>query len=303
MRNRIGILFIFLAFLTAFLNLGRGLVTRGEPIKEGKEKPHLTIALIPEEDIFEQRKRYNSLANYIGKKLSVDVKLKFLESYGDICKEIVKGRVDAAFFGSFTYAQAHAQTGVEPIARPVWPDGSSTYSGYIFVRKDSGIKGPKDMREKRLVLVHKATTAGYIFPLDYFAQQGISDINSYFKKVVFVGRHDYACWSVYIKEADVGAAKNHIFNDLAKSFPKFKQSMLILAESSEVPSNGLAVRRDIESALKLRLKEVLLNLNKSDEGRTVLSEFGAIRFIQTSNEDYRPLYEMLQRLNINLEEE
>ena len=48
--------------------------------------------------------------------------------------------MDGSFFGSFTGAMAIEKLGVEPIARPVNLDGTSTYKGYIFVRKDSGIK-------------------------------------------------------------------------------------------------------------------------------------------------------------------
>ncbi len=56
--------------------------------------------------------------------------------------------MDGAFLGSFTYALAHAKLGLEVIARPELVDGTSTYHGLIFVRKDSGIKTIKDMKGK-----------------------------------------------------------------------------------------------------------------------------------------------------------
>jgi phosphonate transport system substrate-binding protein len=60
-----------------------------------------------------------------------------------------------------------------PLARPVNNDGTSTYFGYIFVRKDSNIKETADMKGKTLALVERATTAGYVFPLAWFKLQGV----------------------------------------------------------------------------------------------------------------------------------
>jgi phosphonate transport system substrate-binding protein len=83
------------------------------------------------------------------------------------------GGMDGAFFGSFTYALAHAKLGVEVLARPVGFDNTSTDHGLIFVRKDSGIRNVRHMKGKRFAYVDKATTAGYIFPHEYFREYGI----------------------------------------------------------------------------------------------------------------------------------
>ena len=122
----------------------------------------LVIALVPEKNIFEQKKRYHYITDYLSSKLNIVVRAEILPDYGAICKAFLEGKADVGFFGSFSYGLVHAATSVEPVARPVWLNGSSTYSGYLFVRKDSGIKTVEDMENKRLALVHKATTAGYM---------------------------------------------------------------------------------------------------------------------------------------------
>ena len=78
--------------------------------------------------------------------------------------------------------------------------------------------------------------------------------------------------------------------------------MTVLAESPQVPSNGLAVRKDINPAVRLRLKSLLLTLHESTEGQEVLKNFGALKFIETTDQDYKALYNMVQQLGISLQE-
>jgi ABC-type phosphate/phosphonate transport system substrate-binding protein len=76
--------------------------------------------------------------------------------------------------------------------------------------------------------------------------------------------------------------------------------MVVLAESPEVPTNGLAVRKDLNPALKLRLKILLLSLHESTAGQEVLNNFGALKFVETTDNDYGALYKMVKELGIDL---
>lgn len=260
----------------------------------------LRIAIVPEKNIFEQRKRYAHITNYLSRKLSLNIHVEFLSDYSEILESFENNKIDAGFIGSFSYILTHIKTDILPIARPVWLDNNSTYSGYIFVHKNSGIKSKEDMKGKKLVLVHKATTAGYLFQMSYFKKQGVANVNDFFSKVLFAGSHDTAAWAVYIGEADVGGCKNHVFNELGNKYPDFKDKLTILAESSHVPSNGLVVKKNIPLKLRESLKNTLINLHKTEEGRQVLKHFGAKKFIETRDEDYKPLYQMIEELHIDL---
>ena len=112
----------------------------------------LRLLLVPEKNTFEQRRRYKYITDYLSQKMEMNVIVEIMANYGEISVAFQEGRADAGFFGSFSYVLTHAKTGVEPIARPEWLDGSSSYRGYIFVRKDSGIRTVEDMKDKSLVL-------------------------------------------------------------------------------------------------------------------------------------------------------
>ncbi len=260
----------------------------------------LTIGLIPEQNVFKQVARYQPLGDYIGKKTGIKVKFTILSRYGNIIKRFVSDKMDGAFFGSFTGAMAIQKLGVEPLARPVNLDGSSTYWGYIFARKDSGIKTAADMKGKRIAFVEKATTAGYIYPMAFFKEHGIKDINTYFKEYYFAGSHDAAIYAVLDRKFDVGCAKHSMFDRVARSNPRVIKELAILAKSPQVPSNGLAVRKDLSPALKKQLKEILLSMDKDPEGIETLKHFEAIRFIPTTKEDYNPVFDIARKAGIDL---
>jgi phosphonate transport system substrate-binding protein len=292
---------IFMAVLLISMTAG-GACEKTKPSHEAKKtlgQQELLIGLIPEQNVFLQRGRYMELRNYLSDRLGITVNFISLSRYGNIIERFNAEKMDGAFFGSFTYALAHSQIGVEPIARPVNPDGTSTYHGYIFVRRDSGIRQARDMKGKRFVFVERATTAGYLFPLAWFRENGVADPRALLGDIFFAGSHDAAIQAVVNREADIGAAKNTIFDQMAAD-PRLQRELIILATSRAVPQNCLAVRKDLDPELKNALRKVLIEMDKDKEGIEALRRFGARGFIETSDRDYAYLYKLSSEVGIDL---
>lgn len=270
------------------------------PVRKAYGQQELLIGLIPEQNIFRQRERYNVLRKYLSDKLGITVNFTSLSRYGNIIDRFTAEKMDGAFFGSFTYGLAHWQLGVEPLARPVNLDGTSTYHGYLFARKDSGIRRSEDMKGRRFAFVEHATTAGYLFPLAFFKASGVPEPQNYLGQSFFAGSHDAAILAVLNREADVGAAKNTIYDQLAGENPRIEQELIILATSGVVPQNCLAVRKDLDPGLKRELKQVLVEMEKDPEGAEVLRKFGARGFVETTDRDYAYLYTLAAQVGIDL---
>ncbi len=260
----------------------------------------LLIGLIPERNLFDQLNRYEPLADYIAGKIGRKIKLMVLPRYGNIIDNFVSSGMDAAFFGSFTYTLAHAKLGVEVIARPESLDGTSTYYGLIFARKDSGIRSGKDIKGKTFVFVDKATTAGYLLPLAFFKTNGIDDYETYLKETYFVGTHEDSIYDVINRRADIGAAKNTIFKKIQDDDSRLMDELVILGRSVNVPENGLAVRKDLEDSFKNKLRETLLSMHNDPNGMFVLKDFGARRFIKTVDDDYSGVYEFIKKIDLDI---
>lgn len=260
----------------------------------------LRIGLIPEQHVFAQKSRYQPLFDYLGAALGVSFDIQILSRYGNLIGNFNELELDAAFFGSFTGAMAIKQLGMVPLARPHYTSGLSSYYGVIFVRKQSGIRQAADMRGKKMVFVDRATTAGYLLPLDYFQQNGIKDYTHWFSDYYFAGTHEDAILEVLKGHADVGAAKSTIFYRMALANPQILEDLQILASSPHVPANTFGVRGDLPQELVVQLREQLLGMHLTPAGRTVLEGMGVQRFLQTSCEDFVPVFDYARHIGLDL---
>lgn len=262
----------------------------GLPGQEGKvfgQEEEILLGIEPEHNIFDQVERYRFLAKYLSEQLGVKVNLTIMSRYGEVIKRFRAKRLDGAFLSSYTATMGIKELGLEPVVNPVNFTGESTSHGYIFVRKDSGIHNVGDMRGKRIVFVDPATTEGYLFPLAYLHQHGVNDINSFFNEnFYFSGSHISAIYAVLDGRADIGAAKNTAFEKLVRNDPFIKQELLIIAQSQKVPEVTLCIKSELSPDLKQKLRTVLLQMDKTLEGRQVLKQFGALHFIKSENQDF-----------------
>jgi phosphonate transport system substrate-binding protein len=263
-------------------------------------RERVLIGLIPELNIFKQKARFKLLGDYLTRKIGVPVRFTILSRYGNVIEGFESEHMDGAFFGSFTGALAIERLGVVPLARPVNLDGTSTYRGYVFVRKDSGISDIEGMRGKRMAFVDRATTAGYVFPLAWLRQRGVTSPDRFFAEHWFTGSHDAAIAAVLDRTADVGAAKHSVFDRVRKENTRVDRELLIVASSPPVPSNGLCVRRDMEEDLREALRRALIGLPSDHQGASVLRELGALKFTETSAADYAPVFELSRKAGIEL---
>lgn len=258
------------------------------------------IGLIPEHNLFAQKKRYEPLLAYLSNELGATFEIVILPRYGNILDNFDGLALDGAFMGSFTGAMAIEKFNVEPIARPQYLGGDSTYYGIVFTRKGSGIHNAKDMQGKRMVFVDRATTAGYLLPLAYFKSLGVANYTSLFREYYFSGTHEDAILDVLNGLADIGAAKNTVFYRLAAINQQIEENLEILTTSPLVPSNGLMLRKDFPLELKNLMRTKLLAMDKTNNGRKILEGMNLEKFLETSINDYQPVRDYAASIGLNL---
>jgi phosphonate transport system substrate-binding protein len=271
------------------------------PPKKVSQGPEIVFGLIPEQNIFAQMDRYEQLSDYLSARIGRPIRWRVVPYYGTIVDNFRASEVDGAFLGSFSYVLVHVITGAEVLVRAEDLYGRSTSRGVIFVRKDSGIKSIRDMKGKRFAFVDKASTSGYLLPLAYFKKMGIENYKAYLKEVYFAGTHTEAINDVLNGRADIGAVKNTVLENVEATNSRIKNDLMVLERFSEVPEGGFTVRKGLDITLKEKLKQVLLDMYKDPDGQNVLEKFGARRFIETTDEDYRAVYEYAREVGIHIQ--
>lgn len=261
----------------------------------------ITIGLVPEMNVFAQAHRFEPLATHLTRETGIEVRMSVLNRYSNIIEELRQQKIDAAFLGSFTAAIAISQLGATPVARPINLDGTSTYHGLIFARKDSKIVKVSDMQNKSMAFVERSTTAGYIFPLAWLKRKGVPEHKDFFQDFFFAGSHDAAIDAVMTKKADIGAAKNTIFQYYLDRFPKARSELTVIAKSTSVPSNGLCVTNSVSKDAIIKIQTALLSLDRTAKGREVLETLRAKKFVETRSADYAPVFDLITEAGISME--
>ncbi len=60
------------------------------------------------------------------------------------------------------------------------------------------------------------------------------------------------------------------------------------------------MRKGFDEALRNRLKEALLNMHQDPGGKRVLEQFGAQKFIETTNQDYVVVVKYAKDIGLDL---
>jgi ABC-type phosphate/phosphonate transport system substrate-binding protein len=78
------------------------------------------------------------------------------------------------------------------------------------------------------------------------------------------------------------------------------KEMVVLERSPDVPENALALRKDIDASVRGRVMDALLKMHLDPDGKKVLEQFGAQRFIETRNEEYDIIVKYAEDIHLNL---
>jgi len=267
--------------------------------KASDRPDELLIGIEPEHNIFEQVEGYRKLADYLSEKCGFKVRVTIMSRYGEALQRFKNRKLDGAFLSSYTAAMAIRELQLEPAARLVNLQGSSVAHGYLFTRRDSGIKKIEDTRGKTFAFVDPATAEGYLFPLALLNEKGIKDAASFLRQYHFTGSHASTVFAVLDGRADLGASKDTIYNKQTSQDPTISRELFIIAKSQPVPETTLCLKQDLPPVLKAKLTSILLGMADNEQGRKILNIIEASRFTGADETDYDIILQMEKKAGVS----
>jgi len=207
------------------------------------------------------------LMNYLSEKLDMNVVLVLFPDYASIMEYLKANRVDIVILAPMDYIKAQQEEGVVPIVAPTIR-GQAVQKSVIIARRDSGIKALSNLKGKTFAFVDKNSALGYLVPRALLLQNSIDPVSD-LRPIFFAGSHDRVFHSVLDKKVDAGAMALHLYEYLSKR-SKRSDEIAILAESQEIPQGPFVARKGLNEELTKRLRNLLINLYLSDEGREML---------------------------------
>lgn len=230
-------------------------------------KQALTIGIFPRRDPLVTIRLFKPLQVFLEKELGVPVKLETAASFQRFESNLQSQRYDLVHFNQYHYIQAHKQLGYEVIAQNE-EFGEKTIRGAIFVRRDSGITSVRQLKDKTVLFGGgQKAMVSYIIPRYLLLKQ---DIRATDIKERFARSPPDALLALYQKQV-VASGAGSVATRMPLVTGKIDSSQLfMLAQSAAVSHLPWAVKGDMDSQLKHRIRQLLIGLKDSDEGRPIL---------------------------------
>ena len=285
----------------------REVVTKEVPVEvtrvvEVEKKPiKLIMSFVPSGDTQQIITGGQAIEKLLEEKTGYEIDTNVATSYAAVVEAMGAGNADIGWLNTFGYILAHEKYGVEVILATV-RFGRPYYTGQIVVGADTGIETLQDLKGKTFCWVDPLSTSGYIIPRVMLKAAGI-DPDKDFAKTVEAGSHNNVIIAVYNGDCDAGATYVDARRSVAKDFPDVMDKVKVIAESPEIPNDTVSVRADLPPEVVEKVKNALLDITKSEQGKATLKQVYEIEdLVEVDDSFYDAFRATLDAAGVNIEE-
>ncbi len=223
----------------------------------------LTLAFIPQENPEKLLGDIDVITDYLSDRIGVPVEGFVTLDHAAAVEALRGGTADISFTGALPYVFAHDAFGAEVLLAEVYR-GAPSYTGRIFVRRDSDIKTLADLQGRDIAFADPISESGYLYPLAEFERAGLiagpQATDAFFGRVFFAGGYQQAMQAM--AEGLVDAAGASQYADLLLT-PGQQAEVTWIAESDTIPSYVVIARPGLDGGLQTRFVDAMMKLNES----------------------------------------
>lgn len=234
---------------------------------------------------------YNEIVDYIGKKLGKKTIIVQRATYEQMNELVENKHVLAAFICSGPYVEGHEKFGMELLAAPRMYNDTVYYS-YFIVNKDSPIKSFEELRGKKFAFTDPRSNSGKLVPTYVLGTMNETP-DTFFKEYIFTGSHDNSIEAVSLKIVDGAAVDHLIWEYLNKNHPEITVNTKIIEKHGPYGMTPFVTSPDTDPELKEKLRYILLNMDKDEEGKKILSEIEVEKFVAVNDSMYESVRKMV----------
>ncbi len=243
------------------------------------------VTAIPDESPTELARKAAPLMKYLEARLVMKVEYTPVTDYAAAVEALVNKKVDLAWFGGFTFVQAHARSGGKMI--PLVQREEDEKFRSVFITSDPAIKALADLKGKDLSFGSQSSTSGHLMPRSFLLQAGI-DPDKDFKRVAYSGAHDATVAAVAAGKVQAGALNISVWERLVSDKKVDADKVKVFYTTPPYYDYNWTVHAEMPAALREKLAAALLSLSRDTaEGKEILELQRATRFVPSKAENYK----------------
>ena len=236
-----------------------------------------------------QRERWEPFFRDMEKKTGLTVKSFYAPDYAGVIEAMRFNKVQVAWYGNKAAMEAVDRAQGEIFAQVMYADGTFGYHALLIAHKDSPYNNLDDVLKNskniNFSIGDPNSTSGFLVPTFYiFARNGIDHRTAF--KTIRNASHGANLQAVLAKQVDVATNNTEDYGKLQTSRPELASQVKVLWRSPLIPSDPFVWRKDLDPAVKAKLRNFVLNYAKTDpEEKRILGVIYNYGGFRDSNND------------------
>ena len=255
----------------------------------------LKLAFIPQENPEKLLGDIGAITAWLSQQLEVPVTGFVTFDHAAAVEALRNGDADICCMGALPFVLAEDQIGAVPLLSEVYR-GQPSYSGRVFVRKDSGIETLADLQGRDIAFADPVSESGYLYPLDLFVREGLvadaGDADRFFGQKFFAGGYQQAMQAMANGLVDAAGASQYA--DLYLT-PEQQAEVRVMGESAQIPSHAIIARPGLDAALQARFVDAMLRLNQAENQYLLAYLYGPDGYVAADPKVYDGVRQMARR--------
>lgn len=243
------------------------------------------ITAIPDESPTELARKAGPLVKYLESKLGMKVEYTPVTDYAAAVETLVNKKVDMAWFGGFTFVQAHHRSGGRVI--PIVQREEDAAFRSVFITADPAIKSLADLKGKDVSFGSQSSTSGHLMPRSFLLEAGVEPERD-FKRVAYSGAHDATIAAVASGKVQAGALNISVWQKFVADRKVDPARVRVFYTTPPYYDYNWSVHADMPAATREKIAAALLGLSRDDpQGKAILELQRATRFIPSKVDHYK----------------
>jgi len=167
------------------------------------------------------------------------------------------------------------------------------FKGIFVVRRDSNLSRPADLKGKSVSYPSPTALAACIMPQYFLHNHGI-DVDADIENR-YVGSQESSIMNAYLGQTAAGATWPPPWRAFQKEHPREAAELKVIWETESLVNNSLMVRGDVPLEVGEQVRVLLLGLDGTKEGKSILSGMETARFLPASDADYEVVRRYISR--------
>ena len=258
----------------------------------------LRLAFIPQENPEKLLGDIEAVTGWLTNAIGVPVEGFVTIDHAAAVEALRNRDADISFMGALPFVLAEAEIGAVPLLSEVYR-GAPSYTGRVFVRRDSGIETLADLRDRDIAFADPISESGYLYPLAEFVKAGLVEgpgaADEFFSRVYFAGGYQQAMQA--IAEGLVDAAGASQYADLLLT-PAQQAEVTWIAESEPIPSHLVIARPGLDTDLRDRFVDAMMRLNEAENRDMLRYLYGPDGYVRADPAAYQGVRDMARRYGL-----